>query len=101
MEKIEPKPDAGRLLTEEEQVAVYNRSMDPLQHWHRNKFRDETMCKEQFAKDQKFEQARVKRIFKEIDDLINVYTFGDGSFMRFEDCWLALKKREGIDSRRK
>ena len=42
-------------------------------------------------------QERVKEICKKVDDMINTYMFGDGSFITFQDKWQALKKQEGID----
>ena len=42
-------------------------------------------------------QERVKEICKKVDDMINTYMFGDGSFITFQDKWQALKKQEGIE----
>ena len=51
---------------------------------------------EHFDKDAEC-QARVERLWRKIEELVNTYAFGDGSFIGFEDGLQALKKKEGID----
>ena len=43
-------------------------------------------------------QQRIERIFKDGDNLINTYMFGDGSFINFSDGWRTLKDAEMIDN---
>ncbi len=40
------------------------------------------------------EQERVEEIFKKIDNLIDTYSYGDGSFISFQDGLQVLKKEE-------
>ena len=39
-------------------------------------------------------QQRIERIFKDGDNLINTYMFGDGSFINFSDGWRTLIKKQ-------
>ena len=90
-----PKPDESRLMTDDRifklvGIEYYCNDMDTLVK----------IAKAQLAEDLAFEQARVERIFKEIEKEAVDWHPNEPDYCWLEvprDKWLALKKQEGIE----
>ena len=87
------KPDESRLLTDKEIFEIGQTTPIERLYWYQVGWK---IAKAQLALDQLHEQARVERIFKEIDSLLGTYCYGDGSFIAFQNGLQALKKKNGI-----
>ena len=101
--RVEPKPDGSRLLTSKE---IDELEKDyPYESLATHAVVD-AYLKAQLTKDLKFGQARVNRIFKEIEKHIDlteegelIIAIGEDSHLttRTYEWWRVLKKQEGIE----